>query len=125
MLLIDANVALRYILGNDIELAQKAKNIIDNNDIEMPIEVLSEVVFVLKSVYGIDKKIIYSKLIYFLENTACEIPHKEAVLLGLKYYSETKLHFVDCILAGYNEIEGYEVATFDIDLQKFIAKIKR
>ncbi len=123
MLLIDANIALRYILGDNKELALKAKDIIDENDVEMPIEVLSEVVYVLKCVYKIDKETIYSKLLYFFENTECEIPHKNSVLRGLKYYATTNLAFVDCILAGYCEIENREIATFDIDLQKLIARI--
>ena len=45
MLLIDANIALRYILNDDKEQAQRVKDIIDDNYIEMPIEVLSEVVY--------------------------------------------------------------------------------
>jgi predicted nucleic-acid-binding protein len=123
MLLVDANIVLRYILNNDKELALKAKNIIDNNDIEVPIEALSEVVYVLKSVYKIEREIICQKLLYFFENTESRIPHRQAVLCGLKYYAETNLDFVDCILAGYCEIENSEIATFDIDLQKLINKI--
>jgi len=34
----------------------------------MPIEVLSEVVYVLKGVYGISREVIHSKLLYFFEN---------------------------------------------------------
>jgi predicted nucleic-acid-binding protein len=123
MLLVDANIVLRYILNNDKELALKAKNIIDNNDIEVPIEALSEVVYVLKSVYKIEREIIYQKLLYFFENTESRIPHKQAVLCGLKYYAATSLDFVDCILAGYCEIENSEIATLDMDLQKLINKI--
>ena len=123
MLLVDANIVLRYILGDDKELALKARDIIDDNDIEMPVEVLSEVVYVLKSVYKIDRKVIHSKLVYFFENTESKIPHKESVLCGLKYYATTNLDFVDCILAGYWEIEDREIATFDMNLQKLITKI--
>ena len=89
MLLIDANIALRYILNDDKEQSQRVKDIIDNNYIEMPIEVLGEVVYVLKGVYGISREVIHSKLLYFFENTECRIPHKAAVLSGLNYYSST------------------------------------
>jgi len=123
MLLIDANIALRYILNDDKEQSQRVKDIIDNNYIEMPIEVLSEVVYVLKGVYGISREVIHSKLLYFFENTECRIPHKAAVLSGLNYYSSTNLDFVDCVLAGYYEAENREIATFDEDLQKLIARI--
>ena len=123
MLLIDANITLRYILNDDKKQAQRAKDIIDDNYIEMPIEVLSEVVYVLKGVYGISREVIHSKLLYFFENTECRIPHKAAVLCGLQYYASTNLDFVDCILAGYYEAENREVATLDTDLQKLIARI--
>jgi len=123
MLLVDANIALRYILEDEKELALRARDIIDENYIEMPIEVLSEIVYVLRSVYKIDKEVINSRLLYFFENTECKIPHKESVLCGLKYYATTNLDFVDCILAGYREVEDREIATFDVNLQKLIAKI--
>ena len=123
MLLIDANIVLRYILGDNKELALKAKEIIDDNDVEMPVELLGDVVYVLKCVYKIDRKMIYSKLLYFFENTECKIPHKNSVLCGLKHYASTNLDFVDCILAGYCEIENKEIATFDVDLQKLITRI--
>jgi predicted nucleic-acid-binding protein len=123
MLLIDANIALRYILSDDKEQAQKAKDIIDNNCIEMPIEVLSEVVYVLRGVYGISRDVMHSKLLYFFENTECRVPHKAAVLCGLKYYASTNFDFVDCVLAGYYEAENREIATLDTGLQKLIANI--
>ena len=123
MLLVDANIVLRYILDNNKELSLKAKDIIDNNDIEVPIEALCEVVYVLKSVYNIKREIIHEKLLYFFENTESRIPHRQAVLCGLKHYAATSLDFVDCILAGYHEIENAEIATFDTNLQKLLNKV--
>ncbi|MDR0515992.1 MAG: hypothetical protein LBH25_03010 [Fibromonadaceae bacterium] len=73
----------------------------------------------------IERIVIHSKLLYFFENTKCKILHKEPVLCGLKHYATTNLDFVDCILAGYCEMENREIATFDINLQKLIDKIAR
>jgi predicted nucleic-acid-binding protein len=47
MQIVDANIVLRYLLEDSVELAAKAAHIIDNNEITLPIEVLSEVVYVL------------------------------------------------------------------------------
>jgi predicted nucleic-acid-binding protein len=123
MRLIDANIVLRYALNDHAELSQKAKDIIDNNDVEIPLEAFSEVVFVLQSVYGLERKVICGSLTSFFEKTRCGLPHREAALKGLEYYGTTKLDFVDCMLAGYAETEHAKVETFDRDLQNFLARI--
>jgi len=121
---IDANVILRYIMNDDAERSPKAKEIIDSNIIEVPIEVLCEVVFVLTGYYDIDRQNVSMKLRYFFDQTQCVLPHREAVLWGLEYFGQKSLDFVDCILAGYAEIEKENIFTFDTKLQKLIENIK-
>jgi predicted nucleic-acid-binding protein len=122
MRIVDANIVLRYILGDRAELSGKAKEIVENNVVTVPIEVLCEVVFVLSGVYGVSRIDISSTLIDFFEQTNCMLPHRGAVLKGLELFSENKLDFVDCLLAGYSMIERTEVYTFDQKLQKLLAK---
>jgi len=123
MLYIDANVILRYILEDHAELSPKARTLIDENIIETPIEVLCEVVFVLMRVYGITRKNIANTLLEFYESTNCILQHKEAVIKGVKYFGEKNLDFVDCILAGYYEVENITIQTFDSKLDKFLSSI--
>jgi len=59
---IDANVVLRYVLNDHPELSSKAREIIDQNMVEVPIEVLCEVVYVLAGYYNIDRKSISIEL---------------------------------------------------------------
>ena len=128
MLCIDANIILRYILEDNAELSQKAKNIISENIVETPIEVLCEVVFVLTRIYNIARKDIADTLLDFYENTNCILPHKEAVIKGIEYFGNQTLDFVDCILAGYYEVENTDIKTFDTKLEKLleiIAKTKK
>ena len=122
---IDANVVLRYIMNDDAERSPKAKEIIDPNIVEVPIEVLCEVVFVLTGYYGIDRQNVSAKLEYFFDQTRRVLPHREAVLRGLEYFGQKPLDFVDCILAGYAEIEKENIFTFDTKLQKLIESIKK
>jgi len=122
MRIVDANVILRYVLGDHEEHSVKARRIIDENTVEVPIEVLCEVVFVLSSVYNVDRKDIGTELRGFFTNTACTLPHREAVLKGLEYFMESNLGFVDCILAGYKYAEGSDIDTFDKTLQKFLKR---
>ena len=44
--------------------------------------------------------------------------------MGIEYYGERNLDFVDCILAGYCEVEKITIHTFDTKLDKFLAAIK-
>jgi len=39
MLIVDANIVLRYLLLDNVELAEKASEIIENNNIFLPFEV--------------------------------------------------------------------------------------
>ena len=120
MQIVDANIVLRYILEDHEELSPKARQIIDENIVEIPVEVLCEVVFVLTSVYKIGREKIGFELLEFFENTSCELYRREAVLSGLELFSKNNLDFVDCILAGYKVKYGAKVFTFDKKLYKFI-----
>ena len=120
---IDANIVLRYLLNDHAELSLKAKEIIDQNIVEVPVEVLCEIVFVLKGHYGIDRQNISAKLKFFFDQTQCILPHRDAVLKGLEYYRQKPLDFVDCILAGYADVDKDNIFTFDDKLQKLIQNI--
>jgi len=119
---IDANVVLRYVLNDDHKLSSKAREIIDQNIVEVPIEVLCEVVYVLAGYYKIDKKDISKELKHFFDRTQCVIFHREAVLRGLEYFGEKSFDFVDCVLAGYAEVEKDEIFSFDNKLKKLLQK---
>ena len=125
MRFIDANVILRYVLDDHVELSPKAKRLIGENIVETPIEVLCEVVFVLSRIYGIARKDIADTLLDFYENTNCLLSHREAVIRGIEYFGEKNLDFVDCILAGYYEAEDITVHTFDAKLEKLLAVIAK
>ncbi|MCL2319006.1 MAG: PIN domain-containing protein [Treponema sp.] len=123
MLYVDANIILRYILNDHVELSPRAKKIIEENIAETPIEVLCEVVYVLARVYKINRKDIANTLLDFYSSTKCILAHREAVIRGIEYYGEKNLDFVDCIFAGYNEIENVTIYTFDEKLEKLLMTI--
>ena len=117
---VDANIILRYILNDHDELSLKAREIIEQHIVEVPVEVLCEAVYVLTGHYKIDRQSVSTELKHFFEKTSCTLPHQDAVLQGLEYYGKTTLDFVDCVLAGYAKIEKDEIHTFDNKLQKLI-----
>ena len=121
---IDANILLRYVLNDHAELSPRAREIIDQNIVEVPVEVLCEAIYVLTGHYEVDKKSISLGLIRFFEQTECILTHRKAILQALAYYGEFPLDFVDCILAAYSEIEKDEIYTFDSKLRRLIEKNK-
>jgi predicted nucleic-acid-binding protein len=118
MQIVDTNIVLRYILGDHADLSARAKKIFDENIVEIPAEVLCEVVFVLSSVYKVSRKEINTRLKTFFTETQCELPRRNALLKGLEIFAEKNLGFVDCILIGYKECENATIHTFDKALQK-------
>ena len=121
---IDANILLRYVLNDHAELSVKAKEIVDQNVVEVPIEVLCEVIYVLTGHYEIDRQNVCMEITRFFDQTQCILSHRKVVLRGLENFGKLSLDFVDCILAAYSEIEEDEIYTFDDKLQKLIIKIK-
>ena len=121
---IDANVILRYILNDHEGFSPQAKEIIDTHIVEIPIEVLCEVIYVLTGYYKIDRQNVSTELKHFFEQTQCTLPHQEAILQALEYFGENNLDFVDCVLASYAKVEKDKIYTFDVNLQKLIEKVK-
>jgi predicted nucleic-acid-binding protein len=120
---IDANIILRYVLDDHEELSPKAREIIDQHVVEVPVEVLCEAVYVLTGHYKIERHSVVAGLKHFFEQTQCALPNREAVLKGLDYFGQNSLDFVDCLLAGYAEVDKDEIFTFDDKLEKLLAKI--
>jgi len=117
---IDANIVLRYMMNDHAELSTKSKEIIEQNIVEVPIEVLCEVVYVLTGHYRIEKKNVCTEIKRFFELTQCTLNNREVVFQGLEYFRKQNLDFVDCLLAAYSKIENDEIITFDENLKKLI-----
>lgn len=120
--MLDTNMVLRYLLNDNKEMADEAERIIRDGSVLVTIEVIAEIVYVLKGVYSIGREQIASCLSEFLSEVS--IPEEQVVRLGLETYAEKNLDFVDCILYAYNRVKGYEVRTFDKKLQRLLGGIK-
>ena len=117
MLLIDANVILRYLLGDNPEMSPRARDAISAGAYTT-MEVLAEVVYVLKGVYKAERGEICSWLSVLLDDVGME--HRPVALYALRVFSETSLDFVDCVLIAYNRIESRHVFSFDKKLNKLL-----
>lgn len=99
-------------------MAFEAEQIIKNMSVQVTIEIIAEVVYVLKGVYHIGREDIRQCLFEFLSEVTT--PEPEVLKLGIETYAEQNLDFPDCILYAYHKIKGYEVKTFDKKLNKLL-----
>lgn len=116
--LIDANIILRFILNDNEELSQKAREIVLGKDCCVSYEVIAEVVYVLSGVYGIERAGISNAISIFLPNVT--VSNEQVLQTALSYFAETRLDFVDCILAAHRIIEKKEILSFDKKLNNFM-----
>jgi len=116
----DANVFLRYLLGDVPKQAETAREAI-NDGVWLSEAVLAEVVYVLNGVYEMPRHAIAGLLVRLLDEVTSE--NKMLLKTALEFYgTKRKLDFVDCLLAARKRvIAGDEVFTFDKDLMKALA----
>lgn len=118
MVILDANMILRYLLNDNEEMADRAEQYLNAGDVFITIEVISEVIYVLKGVYSLKRDVIANTVKAFVELVNCR--EMDVLKLALDTYGEQKLDFVDCVLYGYHSVKGAEIATFDKKLLKLM-----
>ena len=120
MILLDANVILRYLLNDHEQMSAQAEKYIQEEDACMTIEVAAEVVYVLAKVYSVERNKISESVKCILNQISCTEP--EVLQEALNIYGETVLDFVDCVLCAYHAVKGDEIRTFDKKLMKRLEK---
>ena len=118
--MLDANMILRYLLDDDSEMSQKAEEYINAGDVAVTIEVIAEVIYVLKGVYSLEREKISDAVKQFMELVYCQ--EKEVLSLALDTFAERNLDFVDCVLYSYHKVKNVTIATFDKKLLKLIGE---
>lgn len=118
MRFVDANVILRYLLEDDLSLAEKAAIILEREEVHVPFEVVAEVVYVMEGVYKVprqDVRAVLTRFVAFPNVTTNSLP---VVNEALRLYADKGLDFVDALLCGYSRINGVQVETFDKKLKR-------
>ena len=118
MVIFDANMILRYLLNDNVEMSETAEKYINTERVNVTIEVIAEVVYVLKGVYKLERKDITHTLKDFLN--LVDSQEKDVLNLALDTYLNHNLDFIDSVLFSYNKNKNLEIATFDKKLLKLI-----
>jgi predicted nucleic-acid-binding protein len=123
MSLVDVNVVLRYLLEDHAELSPRAAEILEQQEVTLPIEAACEVVYVLQKVYGVERDTIRHRLTELVTEGLVRMEKPGVFLRALDCYRQRGLDFVDCLLLGYHLEERQSIVTFDGKLAKLIEKL--
>jgi predicted nucleic acid-binding protein len=117
--IIDANVLLRFLLGDDEKQLIKAKAFLQKVEFGQEEALLTEIVFaevvwVLQKVYSVPRKDISEKLSKVISYKGLKtIFHKEIFLDSLKHYPDTTTDIQDIFLASVSKRMNLAIRTFD------------
>lgn len=122
-LFLDTNVILRFTLKDNVQLAQKAREVFiqaKEKKIKLVLipEVMAEAVFVLEKVYHYSRVKISTGLNWLVKSQYLEVRNKQEILQALNDLILTKIDFVDIFLFHLAKNEGAQVISFDKDFEK-------
>ena len=125
--LVDANVILRYLLRDDESLFQKASEILEKvrtgeEKVVILDSVLTECVYVLLKVYGVDRSTIAEKLSGLLYYKGVANLDKQDLIDSVNLFHQTRLSFVDCLLCAKSKNNAMPMVTFDEELKNISKK---
>ena len=118
MIRIDTNYIIRYLMNDNIKMADIAEEILTTKNVFIANEILAEVVYVLFGVYKISKKDIANQLLELIKYDNVVVSNYSVINEALNIFKNKNLDFVDCILCAYAKQD--EIITFDKKLNKCI-----
>ncbi len=115
-MVIDTNIIIRLLTGDDLEQSPIARAFIskvEENDIQLIVYplVVSECVYVLKNRYGYEKKQITEALFNLFEVDCIEV--EETVKDALQSYEKWNVDIVDALIASQASDQGFTVITWN------------
>ncbi len=119
--IVDANVILRYLLNDHIEMSLQAKEMIEQGARTKP-EIIAEVIYVLKGVYQVTREDISSYIKMILHCIECT--DSDIVEYAVDLLARFKLDFIDCLLIAYNILYDDAIFSFDKKLNKKLAELQ-
>jgi len=119
MIRIDTNYIIRYLVNDNIKMADIAEEILMTKKVFISSEILAEVVYVLLGVYEISKEDISNQLLELISFENISVSNYEIIYKAFKIFKTKNLDFVDCLLCSYSNQD--EIITFDKKLNKCIS----
>jgi predicted nucleic acid-binding protein len=123
---VDSNILVRHLTGDPPDQAQGATEFLRGGENLVVVDlVVAEVVYVLESVYELDRERV-AELVRAIVGFPAVVVSDEALLLrALEIYEEYRIHFAESYLAACAELSGVGVvASFDRGIDR-VPSIRR
>lgn len=128
VVLIDANVLLRYLLGDHPTLSPRAKEQFaaagaGKISIYLDEIVVAETIWVLSSFYKVARPVIAEKLELVVSQKWMINPRKSLILEALSLFRSSTFAYIDCWLLVVSRKKRLRLETFDEKLRKYKMRI--
>lgn len=121
MLVVDTNVVVRYLTGDDPRQARIVERLVRENDIRLLSTVALETEWVLRSLYGYPRERVHAGLSAFAGLACVTADDHEQLASALDWFAQG-MDFADAMHLSYCE-DGEALATFDRKLAAAARKL--
>jgi len=117
---VDSNILVRHLTGDPPDQAKRATALLrDAENLILVDLVVAEVVYVLESVYEVEREQVAEFARAVIGFPAVVVPDDALLLRALEIYEQHRIHFAESYLAACAEISGVGVvASFDRDVDR-------
>lgn len=122
MIALDTNIVVRLLADDDPHQSRRAAKLLEDNAVFVPLTVLLETEWVLRSVYALERDAVLRGLRNFLGLRNVTAEATERVVRALSWY-EDGLDFADALhVASAIEAGAEAFATFDTGLRRLASE---
>jgi predicted nucleic acid-binding protein len=123
---VDSNVLVRHLTGDSPDQAEQATALLrGGEDLILVDLVVAEVVYVLESVYEVERTRVADLVRAIVGFPSVTVPDEALLLRALEIYEQHRIHFAESYLAACAELSGVGVvASFDRDIDR-VTSIRR
>jgi predicted nucleic acid-binding protein len=117
---VDSNVLVRHLTGDPPDQAERASAFLSGSETLILVDlIVAEVVYVLESVYRVDRERVADLVRAIVGFPAVVVPDEGLLLRALEIYEQHRIHFAESYLAACAEVSGVGVvASFDRDIDR-------
>ena len=126
--LLDTNVVIRFFVQDNQEMFQKSQSVMNDIasgkcDAVLLDLIIAEIIYVMQKVYRVEKVKIVDAVKLIISYDHMHVDNQLIILKALNLYMDKNIDFADAILCAKNNLEGYQVMSFDKDIKKCTKKV--